>query len=85
VPIAPFTVVNLVAGASHISFRHFTIGTIIGEIPGLTAMSVFADQISTALLHPGPKTFILLGVVGAAIIAGTWALRGWLDRKTSEE
>ena len=40
---------NLVAGASHIRFRHFLIGTLIGELPGLLAISVFVDQIGEAI------------------------------------
>ena len=34
VPVAPFTVVNLVAGASHISFRDFALGTLLGMLAG---------------------------------------------------
>ena len=34
VPIAPFTIVNMVAGASGISFSHYIIGTALGLLPG---------------------------------------------------
>ncbi len=34
VPIAPFTVVNLVAGASDIRLGAFMAGTILGMLPG---------------------------------------------------
>ena len=33
VPVAPFTVVNLAAGASHIGLRDFLIGTVFGMTP----------------------------------------------------
>jgi uncharacterized membrane protein YdjX (TVP38/TMEM64 family) len=38
VPVAPFTVVNLFAGASHIRFRDYLIGTVVGMLPGVAAM-----------------------------------------------
>jgi hypothetical protein len=34
IPIAPFTVVNLFAGASHIRFLDYMLGTLIGMMPG---------------------------------------------------
>ena len=39
VPVAPFTLVNLVAGASRIRFSDYLLGTIIGMAPGLILMS----------------------------------------------
>jgi len=83
VPVAPFTIVNLVAGASHIALRPFVLGTLIGILPGLLALSVFANQISSALLHPGPKTWAVLAAVGATVLAVMWGLRRWLERRES--
>ncbi|MGH7231382.1 MAG: VTT domain-containing protein [Nitrospiraceae bacterium] len=80
-PVAPFTIVNMVAGASHIGFRDFLLGTIIGELPGLVAMSAFFDHVWAAIRHPGPKTFLVLVALAAAIVAGAWALRRWLSRQ----
>ncbi|HZS10791.1 MAG TPA: VTT domain-containing protein, partial [Nitrospirales bacterium] len=81
VPVAPFTIVNLVAGASHIALRPFVLGTLIGILPGLLALSVFANQISSALLHPGPKTWAVLAAVGATVLAVMWGLRRWLEKR----
>jgi uncharacterized membrane protein YdjX (TVP38/TMEM64 family) len=33
-PIAPFTIVNLVAGALRVRFDHFIVGTLLGMAPG---------------------------------------------------
>ena len=35
VPVAPFTIVNLLAGAGHVRFRDFMIGTAVGMTPGI--------------------------------------------------
>ena len=39
VPVAPFTVINLVAGASHIRLRDFALGTLVDLLPGVFAKS----------------------------------------------
>ena len=35
VPIAPFSIVNVVAGASKLSLRDFLLGTVLGMAPGI--------------------------------------------------
>ena len=67
VPIAPFTVVNLVAGASHIRARDFVLGTLIGLTPGIVATAVFTDGLLAAIRDPGPGAFAVLAAIIAAI------------------
>ncbi|MGD8643649.1 MAG: VTT domain-containing protein, partial [Chromatiales bacterium] len=43
VPIAPFVIINLVAGASHIRFRDYLLGTALGMAPGIAGITLFAD------------------------------------------
>jgi len=64
-PIAPFTIINLIAGASHIRFRHFVLGTIIGMAPGTLILVLFVDRIVAAVRTPGPMTFTLLALIAA--------------------
>lgn len=78
VPIAPFAVVNMVAGASHIRLRDLVLGTAIGMTPGTLAMVVFVDQITAALRSPTPLTFALLGGTVLLIAIGAWGLQRWL-------
>ncbi len=81
VPVAPFAVVNLVAGATHLSLRDLMVGTAIGMTPGTLIMVFFVDQIVEALKNPSPVTWLLLIVMVTLIAAGVWGLRWWL-RKT---
>jgi phosphatidylserine/phosphatidylglycerophosphate/cardiolipin synthase-like enzyme/uncharacterized membrane protein YdjX (TVP38/TMEM64 family) len=67
-PIAPFTIVNLVAGASHIRFRDFVFGSILGMAPGILAITVFERQLEVAIQEPGAKSFGLLAVLVGAIV-----------------
>lgn len=82
-PVAPFTVVNMIAGATHIRARDFLIGTIIGELPGLIALSIFVDQITSTIRHPGAASYALLAGSAAVILGGLWWLRRWLARRTA--
>ena len=84
-PVAPFTIVNMVAGATRIRAKDFAVGTIIGELPGLIALSIFVDQITTTIKSPGPGSYAVLAVTAVAIIAIAWMLRHWLTKRTGAQ
>ncbi|TMJ04219.1 MAG: phospholipase [Alphaproteobacteria bacterium] len=69
VPIAPFTVVNLVAGASDIRLGAFMAGTIIGMLPGWLVMSALGHQLMRIVSAPSATDVALLAVVIAIWIA----------------
>jgi uncharacterized membrane protein YdjX (TVP38/TMEM64 family) len=68
VPVAPFAVINLVAGASHICFRDFAFGTLLGLLPGLVAIAVFADSLVNSIRNPDTGSFVWLAAVGLVIV-----------------
>ena len=74
-PIAPFTIVNVVAGASHIGLRDFLLGTLIGMLPGILATVVFVDRILEAMRNPGVAAFASLAVVVVILVAVAILLR----------
>jgi uncharacterized membrane protein YdjX (TVP38/TMEM64 family) len=63
VPIAPFTVINLLAGASRIRLRDYTIGTMLGLTPGLLVIAPLGRQAYEVLTDPSIEdTLMLLGL-----------------------
>lgn len=48
-PIAPFAIVNMIAGTTHLRMIDFVIGTFFGMIPGVVAITVFSDWIVRAV------------------------------------
>lgn len=68
VPVAPFTVVNLVAGASHISFRDFLVGSCLGVIPGILAIALLTDRVKASVETPGWETLTTLVVAGGGVL-----------------
>jgi phospholipase D1/2 len=83
-PVAPYTVVNLVAGASHIGLRDFVFGTMIGMAPGLAAIAFFVDRVGATVQQPGVGTVATLAAVVAILWGAIYLLRRWmLKRQTA--
>lgn len=79
-PIAPFTVVNVIAGASHISLRDYMLGTLLGMSPGIVLTVMFVHRLAAAVRHPSPATFAILAGVGALMIGVAVGLQKLFDR-----
>lgn len=69
VPVAPFTVINMVAGASHIRLKDFVLGTLIGLLPALTGISLLTDRVNATLNNPQPDTIGWLIIAAVLILA----------------
>lgn len=80
VPVAPFAIVNMIAGTSHIRLRHFLIGSTLGMTPGTVIFALFVDQLAAAVEKPGPASLVLLALTLVLIIVGVWLARKWLAR-----
>lgn len=48
-PLAPYTLTNLLAGAFHIRFRDYMIGTFIGATPGVAGIILLSSQLGSLL------------------------------------
>ena len=75
IPVAPYAVVNLVAGASHIGWRDYLLGTALGLMPGLVMTTAFVDRAIAAFRSPGADTFATLGVVLAGVLMTGWFIQ----------
>lgn len=80
-PIAPFTLVNLAAGASGIRFVDFLVGTLIGMLPGLVLLSVMGDRIIRILSEPSAGDIAILVLCVAALIGLAVAAQAVLSRR----
>ena len=83
-PIAPFTVVNVVAGASHIPFRVYLFGTLLGMMPGTAGLTVFADSVFDAVRNPQPANFVWIAAVVIVLVAGAYGIRLWFSKRTDK-
>jgi len=80
-PVAPFTVVNLAAGATRVRFWPYFWGSLLGLLPNTLAITVFADRLHRICRDPHWKD---VGVAAAALLALgllTWLLKRALARR----
>lgn len=86
VPVAPFTVINLIAGACSIRLLDYLAGTLIGMLPGLIAISALGQQITALIADFSPANAALLLAFIAGWLALAWSaqsLAGRLRRRAS--
>ncbi|MGC3974476.1 MAG: VTT domain-containing protein [Nitrospira sp.] len=80
-PIAPFSVINLIAGASSVSLRNFMLGTVLGMLPGIAIMAAFVSRVEEAVREPSWQAFAIVGMVVAAAWLGVWYVSGRLQSR----
>ena len=78
VPVAPFTLVNMVLGALGIRFRDFFLGTALGMLPGIAAFALLSESVIDAWREPTPQNIALIAaaiVLWLSVVFGIqWAL-----------
>lgn len=83
-PLAPFSLINLAAGASGIRFVDFLLGTMLGMLPGLVVVSAMGDRIVAIVSDPSLTQiglFALCVVAWIAVSFGAQALASRLGRR----
>ena len=77
IPVAPFAVEGIIAGAVSIKVWEYTVGTFLGMLPGVLATSVFGGQLTAALEDPSTINWWIVGGLVAAMVALTWYVKRW--------
>lgn len=80
-PAAPFSVVNLLAGAAHVSLGTFLLGTLLGMAPGILALSGFGSSLAVAVRRRDPASLSLALAALVALVAAGFLFRRWLRRR----
>lgn len=62
-PVAPYTLVNLVAGALRVPPIDYTIGTFLGLLPGFAIMGLVGRQVIDVIRDPSPGGIGLLALL----------------------
>ncbi len=79
-PLAPFPLINLAAGASPVRFSDFMLGTAAGMIPGILVLSVSTHLVRGAIQEPSASTVASLIGIGALTVGAVWAFNRWVSR-----
>ncbi|WP_252107222.1 MULTISPECIES: VTT domain-containing protein [unclassified Halomonas] len=82
-PLAPFPLTNMLAGAFHLRFRDYMIGSTIGIVPGLAAVILLGSQLG-ALLTAASKREVAFALGGLALGAVLlYALKRYADARAA--
>jgi phospholipase D1/2 len=81
VPVAPYSLINLAAGAGGVPFRDFVVGTSLGMSPGVVGITFFAKQLEQTILSPSLTNLIVLLGTLVLMLAGIISLRRWITSK----
>jgi uncharacterized membrane protein YdjX (TVP38/TMEM64 family) len=81
VPIAPYSLVNLAAGAVHVPLRDFVYGTLLGMSPGVVGITFFTNRLEQMIHSPNALNLIVLIGTLSIMLLGIVALRRWIASK----
>ena len=80
-PVAPYTVVNLVAGASHLPLRHFLPGTLLSMVPGAAGLVFFGKTLADFVHAPSWFTAVGAAIVFVVLLGAGFGVRWIAGRK----
>lgn len=81
VPVAPYTVVNFLAGAVRVRLLDFALGTALGLAPGILALSILGGQIGAVLRKPDWLNVGMLVAITLLLMLGLGLGVRWLHRR----
>ena len=84
VPLAPFIVESMVAGAIHMKLWQLTAGTFLGMLPGTLMATVLGEAIEAALHDASRINWWFVGAVAAALATATYLVQRWLRKVAIE-
>ncbi|MGG7056603.1 VTT domain-containing protein [Nitrosomonas sp. ANs5] len=84
VPVAPFAMINLVAGATHLHLKKFILGTLLGMLPGILTIFLFAKLLIRAIDNPAPVAIISFVIFAGGIALVLFTLKKRLDKDSSD-
>ncbi len=67
-PIAPYTMVNILAGAFRMRLVDYTTGTLVGLLPGVIIMTLIENRLEKAIYQPDRWNVFALAGVASLII-----------------
>ena len=79
-PVAPFGIVNLVAGASQIRLLDFVLGTALGMLPGIAVLCALGYQVIEMLVKPSLESFVWLALAVTAWVALSFGLQAVVSK-----
>jgi uncharacterized membrane protein YdjX (TVP38/TMEM64 family) len=81
VPVPPFAVQNMIAGAVRIPLWKFLLGTLLSLVPGMIAWGLFGGELSAALEDSSKVRYWLIALAAIVFAGLTFAGRRWIAKR----
>jgi uncharacterized membrane protein YdjX (TVP38/TMEM64 family) len=76
-PVAPYTIVNLAAGASHIRFWEYALGTMLGISPAIIIMTFVGHEFSRSKVSIYSTEAAVVMTMVSLLLVTPWLRRVW--------
>jgi phospholipase D1/2 len=76
-PVAPYSVVSLAAGAARVRFQDFVLGTAIGMSPAVTGITLFETELEEMIRNPSGMALAVAATILTLMLLGA----AWLRRR----
>ena len=80
-PLAPYSVMNLLFGALRVRARDFLVGTAAGLAPGIVLTVAFAQSLAQVLHRPGASSVAMVGLALLALVGLGIATRRFVRQR----
>jgi len=77
-PVLPYSVVNLAAGAARIRLGSYVLGTMLGLLPAIAIMSFMGARLRDVLAWPVAGYALVLFVIAVLALTASWLRRIWI-------
>ena len=77
----PYSLVNVIAGASKIRFLDFVAGTALGLLPVIGLLAGLAVEFNQWLEHPSGRHLLALLLVAVVVFAAIWSIKQLVARR----
>lgn len=81
VPVPPFAVQNMIAGAVRIPLWKFLLGTLLSLVPGIVGWGLFGGELSAALEDTSKVRYWMIGAALIVFAGLTYAARRWIGKR----
>jgi uncharacterized membrane protein YdjX (TVP38/TMEM64 family) len=83
-PVPPFAVQNMIAGAVRIKVWEYALGSVLSLIPAITATAVFGNQVSAALDDAAEVSWWAIGAAAIGLAVFIYFGRRWATKQISQ-
>lgn len=80
-PIAPFFAINMACGALGVSFAKYVLGTLLGMIPGIFAVTMLSDRVRSVIVDPNWVNGSLVVLACLVVLGAVWSIKTRLGRR----